>query len=302
MKTQKIQIHEILSKFFNKKDILCVPQKILKYKINFFKIKNIEKFINKCVEDSKNAKFAGFHRKNDWEKGWGGQGIINSSKFKMYIPYYFKKNKYLRINNEVWEDLDGYGELILLRSIQHITFNKALKIFRKKLLIIEFGCGVGHNILYLKKYFKEYKWGGSDWASTSIEFLKKNKVCDTKYIRKVDFFDTKTFWKVQEKYICFTNAALEQTGLKYKKFINHLINDNYCTGGIHIEPMQELLNNSPLEKNSKYYANKRGYLKNFIKFIQNKKNVIVFSKKILIGSKFMFGYQIMYWKKIDENK
>lgn len=301
MEAQKIRILKILEKFFLKKDIVYVPQKILKHKINYSKIDNIDKFISKCFQESKNTKFSGSHRINDWEKGWGGKGIIKSSKFKMNIPYYFKKNKYLRINNEVWKDLDGYGELILLRSIQHIVFNKALKKFKKKLLIIEFGCGVGHNIIYLKNFFSNYKWGGSDWTSSSIEFLKKNKVCEEKYIKKVNFFDTKTFWKIKEKYICFTNAALEQTGLKYKKFINYLVIDNNCVGGIHIEPMQELLGNTPLEKNSKYYAIKRGYLKNFIKFIKSKKNIRVFSKKILIGSKFIYGYQIMYWIKINEN-
>lgn len=297
MKNKIYFISEALSIVFNKKDILQIPKKLNNKKITLIKVNDKKKFLKNCKVESKNFKIAGASRKKDWEKGWSGNGTIFDNELQFHIPYYFKKNDYVRIGKNIYEDISGYTEYYLLRCIQYLVFNKYFKLNTKTNNIIEFGCGTGHNIIFLRKYFKNINWYGADWAKSAINKLSKTNLLEKSNLKVVNFFDKKTYWKLDKKYYCFTNAALEQTGNKYKKFINFLFDDINCLGGIHIEPFQELLGNSEIEINSKKYANKRGYLKNFINFIKKNKKIKISKKKILIGSKYIYGYHVVFWLK-----
>ena len=81
--------------------------------------------------------------------------------------------------------------------------------------------------------------------------------------------------------------------------MKYLFNLENCLGGIHIEPIKELLDlKVDLNKQSYDYSHKRGYLNDFYKFMKrNLSNNIMLSKDFGLGSKYISGYQVISWKK-----
>jgi hypothetical protein len=212
------KISEWLSQTFNNNEIKTAPKWLLEKKRKLRKVANIDKYIEDCIKESENFKVAGEHRKEDWEKGWAGDGVYYSSDEYNNTPYYYKKNNYVRINGHVYEDIDGFAELDFLRTLQSIVFNKVLPNINSK-AIIEYGCGTGSNIDFLKKIFPNYTYYGSDWAESGCKKLAYNNILEIKNIFCVDYFKTETFMSPTEKYIAFTNASLEQAGNRFENFI-----------------------------------------------------------------------------------
>ena len=98
----------------------------------------------------------------------------------------------------------------------------------------------------------------------------KNSILKSSQVFRIDYFDPSTYKGASDSYIAFTNASLEQTGDKYIEFMNFLFSNPQCVGGIHIEPIRELLSlDSDLNKQSYEYAEKRQYLTNFFNFFQS---------------------------------
>ena len=259
---------------------------------------NIEEFIIKCDEETQDFKKAGKHRLLDWEKGWSGDGVYYSDD-KEYdnIPYYFKKNTHIRVDNKIFIDINGFAELDLLRSYQIYVFKKYSKHFSVN-NIIEYGCGTGSNIQHLKHYFPKINFYGSDWALSACQKLVDNKILLDKRVFRVDYFEPKTFQSPTKSFIAFTNASLEQTSDKYKLFMDYLIKNEFCSGGIHIEPIKELIDiTQPLNKQSFEYSKKRNYLNGFVEFLNSKSLKIIQATDYGIGSKYINGYQLVVWKK-----
>ena len=79
--------------------------------------------------------------------------------------------------------------------------------------------------------------------------------------------------------------------------MNFLLEDNLCRLGIHIEPIRELLDvTNPLNRQSYDYEKKRGYLKDFMKYLYKKNIDIMLAKDFGIGSSFLSGYQVVVWR------
>jgi hypothetical protein len=115
---------------------------------------------------------------------------------------------------------------------------------------------------------------------------------------RVDYFKPETYNSPSEDFVAFTNASLEQSGSNYKDFMNYLFNNNSCIGGIHIEPISDLVKpEHPLNINSISYTNKRGYLNNFYNFMLESGVNIKLAKDYGIGSKYLSGYQLIIWSK-----
>lgn len=289
-------LENLLTDIF-KNELKYVPDYFLKKKLDLEEVKNINEFIRDCHEETKYFKKAGSHRLDDWEKGWNGDGVYYSNDEYNNTPYYFKKNTHIRLNNKVFRDLKGFAEVDILRAYQILIFKKYLDKFLSN-TVIEYGCGTGSNIQHLNKYFPKINFFGTDWASSACEKLKVNKILKKDNIFRVDFFDTNTYKSPREAFIAFTNASLEQTGVRYNLFIDYLINNNNCLGGLHIEPIKEIIDTSHiLNKQSYEYASKRNYLDGFVAYFKNKGVKILESKDYGIGSKYINGYQLFIWAK-----
>ena len=150
-----------------------------------------------------------------------------------------KKNTHIRANGKVYRDVSSFTELFILRAIQEISISRIISR-DSKLSFIEYGCGTGHNLEFLKTKFKYLQYFGADWTESACERLFNRKVLGKQNIFQVDFFKPTTFKSPPTEYVVFTNHSLEQAGAKYKEFIEFLISDENCLGGVHIEPMREL--------------------------------------------------------------
>ncbi|MGY3802538.1 hypothetical protein ACWNT8_00505 [Pigmentibacter ruber] len=292
-----ITVKQLLSKSYTVEEISLVDKNIANYLLCLEKENNHDEFINQCQIETVNAKICGSHRYDDWNNGWSGIGVYNNHETFKNIPYYFKKNTHIRIIDEVYKDLIGFSELYLLRAMQRIAFEKVLSKTNPQ-SIIEYGCGTGHNIQYVKSFTEGLNYYGADWTENACKSLVKNNIINENQVFQVDFFRKESYQSPKEPFLAYTNASLEQTGNNYKEFINYLFKNDLCIGGVHIEPMRELLDlSNPLNKNSFDYAEKRGYLSNFSEYIKNNSVEIIECCDKGIGSKYISGYQILTWKK-----
>lgn len=269
----------------------------LQKKVLVNEIIDLDLFIKECIAETKEFKKAGAHRKNDWEQGWSGQGVYYANDEYNNLPYYFKKNTHFRIGNRAFEDLTGFTEVELLRLLQEHIFRSYLPLFKAK-IIFEYGCGTGSNIQFLRTLFPEYDFFGSDWAESACNKLIANNIVADSHALVVDYFDSNTYAGAPDSFVAFTNASLEQTGNGYAPFMEYLIKNSMCCGGIHIEPIKELLDlTTPLNRQSFDYATRRSYLDGFISYLKLKNINIIEAKDYGIGSKYISGYQVVCWNK-----
>ncbi|MDC0166167.1 hypothetical protein OAI73_00905 [Gammaproteobacteria bacterium] len=295
----KITLKEIVQDTFTQDEITSIPQELLDQEFTLNHVNDIHEYIKNCENESQNFKIAGEERINDWEKGWSGDGVFYSDNKNIdNLPYYFKNNTHIRVGRKIYEDISGFSEVYLLRALQAVIFNAYMVKFNTN-TIIEYGCGTGSNISFLKGLYINYSFYGADWAQSACNKLVENKIVEESNSIKVDYFDSSTFMAPKENNVIFTNASLEQTGLRYQNFMNFLFKSQSVVGGIHIEPIRDLLTlDTDLNIQSYKYAEKRGYLTDFYSFMKDSSAInILEAKDYGIGSKYISGYQVIVWKK-----
>ncbi len=295
----KITLNEIVQDTFTPDEITSIPKELLDQEFTLKQVNNIHEYIKNCENESQNFKIAGEERINDWEKGWSGDGVFYSDNKNINnLPYYFKNNTHIRVGRKIFEDISGFSEVYLLRALQAVIFNAHMAKFNAN-SIIEYGCGTGSNITFLKSLYTNYSFYGADWAQSACKKLLENKIVDQSRSIRVDYFDSSTFMSPKENNVIFTNASLEQTGSRYQKFMNFLFKSQSVVGGIHIEPIRDLLSlDTDLNIQSFKYAEKRGYLTDFFSFMRDSSAIdILEAKDYGIGSKYISGYQVIAWKK-----
>lgn len=112
--------------------------------------------INKIIKIIYDKKFikAGHNYKIKWEKGWGKnlKKYLKNLKNIELIPEYSDKYKFYRINNRLVKTITKNFDIKILRLILYFFFKKYLS---KEKSIVDFGCGTGHNIIFLNKYTKK---------------------------------------------------------------------------------------------------------------------------------------------------
>jgi len=260
--------------------------------------KNLEALLNKPIEQ------AGSRRKQRWEKGWSE----NLSKYNKaavtdsLIPKYFGKHNCIRWKQDFIIPLSKNFEANSLFLIQDWLFDKYL---RKVKSVYEFGCGTGHNLLRLRSLNKNAILWGLDWTKSSQELIAKIRETGLDhniYSRNFDFFKPDYSFKLDKNGVAITIASLEQTGDKFDKFINYLVETKpkLC---IHIEPVYELLDkNSLLDLLSVKYFQKRKYLWGLLSYLRKletlKKIKIIRAQRTFVGSLFIDGYSVIVWQPI----
>jgi hypothetical protein len=295
MRTYKIQ--EILKEVLSKNQLSLLDTEVLDKELLLEEVVDINSYIQKCNDESIFFKVAGEHRQQDWETGWAGDGVYYSDDEYNNLPYYFKNNSHIRVGQKVFKDISGFAEVNLLRALQVIVFREFLSKIPVR-VVFEYGCGTGSNIQYLRRRFPGLDFYGSDWVESACRKLIENKILDQEKVRLVNYFDVDTFSGASIAYAAFTNASLEQSGDRYKDFMEFLVGNPMCLGGIHIEPIRELLDlSNPLNVQSFKYAEKRGYLTDFYQNLKSLEVEILVAKDFSIGSKHINGYQVICWRK-----
>lgn len=280
-----------------------IPKSILDKEIDLQAVENTLVFINQCKEESLLHDSAGSHNIDKWEKGWSGDGVFEGKGELANLPYYFKKNEFVRLNDQVYRDISGFSEVFLLRCLQSISIKKILSHLESsedQLSLIEFGCGTGHNLTFISQNFNFLKLYGTDWARSSCQRIQNLGIVSEGNSWVLDYFKSDTFKFPKEKFIAFTTASLEQTGKEYDDFYSSILQEPNCIAAVHIEPMRELLNiSTPLNKAAFDYAKQRNYLNDLTGFVKSQENIeIKECKDFGIGSKFISGYQVLSWTKV----
>lgn len=235
--------------------------------------------------------FSGAHRHKQWEKGWG-----ENLKTGNLSPKYFGKHLIQRLNGKFIKAIDRHYEQEALYSILDPLAKKYLS---KADVVIEFGCGTGHNLLRIRKFNKVATLIGGDWARSSQEIIERMDdpgILATHF----DFFNPK--FPVGKGNAVYTVAALEQVGTKYKKFVQHVLKGKPSIV-VHIEPIPELLDPTKLpDYLSIQYMKKRKYLSGYLDCLRgmekNGKLKIIEARRSGIGSLYIDGYSIIVWKPI----
>lgn len=230
--------------------------------------------------------FSGEHRKSQWEKGWG-----ENLKAGDTTPRYFDKYKVNRLNGEfVWGVSPNYEQNMLYTLVDSL----AKKYLTKADVICEFGCGTGHNLLRIKKVTPQARMIGLDWAESSQKILQSFDVEGYNF----DFFNP--HFGMPKGAGVLTVAALEQTGKKYKRFVQFLLKKKPSIV-VHIEPMPEFLDKTKLiDYLSIKYMEKRKYLSGYPDYIRQLEKQgrlkIIEARRSGIGSLYIDGYSIIVWK------
>jgi trans-aconitate methyltransferase len=246
--------------------------------------------------------FAGEHRHEQWEKGWGENlDDLNEKKAVEAVnPHYFGKYDILRLNQKFIRPVSQNFEK---NSLSIILDWLADKYMRDAGAIYEFGCGTGHHLLNIRKINPDANIYGLDWATSSQKIIQKlaTDIPDSKlFAEQFDFFNPDIGFKLENNSIIYTVAALEQTGDRFEKFIDYLL-ENRPKLCIHIEPIGELLDrNNLLDYLSIEYFKKRKYLNGFVDYLHKLKNEnkieIIKEQRSYIGSLYIDGYSVVIWK------
>jgi len=267
--------------------------------LSFSENKEILNKITQAIK-SKKIKKSGKKYKDRWNQGWKENFLLLKKNSPNSIrPKYFGKYNYARINSKIYKTKNKFFDFKILKLILSIIFEKYFSLPEQ---IIEFGCGTGHNLIQLKKTNKDAELYGLDWSIYSQKILKliskkKNENINGYHF---DYFNPKIDFKLDKVWSCYTVASLEQTGTKYKKFLNMLLRKKPRIV-VNLEPVPELLNKKNLyDKLSIKYMYKRNYLRNYYTYLKKiekeKKIKILFSSKSYFGSLYINGYSLIVWK------
>lgn len=261
--------------------------------------------------DNSNFKISGAERIPDWEAGWNEvlTKFHANPNLESLIPQYFKKHHYSRLNSQFVITGGTDTELNLLRIIQTLVLTKILnsensaesQISR----IYEFGCGTGHNLVYLSSLWPNLRYFGLDWSTKSQELL--NEISEAGLVPNLgfanfDFFKPNVDFKLDSNSLVLTVATLEQVGSEHIAFIEYLLTQQPKLV-VHIEPEQELLDSTnPVDQLSIRYAKNRGYLSGLLsnlRTLESQNLVKIHSAyRTGMGSYLLDGYSVIIWEPI----
>lgn len=267
--------------------------------------------LRKIINDNFLPK-SGPKRQGQWDQGWDENlnSFLENQNPRSLIPKYFHKFNLVRLKASFVRPISINMELTMLRVLQTHLVEKYLNNFLKH-KIIEVGCGTGHNLLHLHRNFPHIKLVGLDWVESSqncISALNSNLLLSPVIEKgQFNFFEPSYEEVVNwDETSIVTFAALEQTGEKFKKFIDWVLHKSPAYV-IHIEPERSFLDiNNPIDKLSLEYMEHRGYLNGLFAYISSleseNKLEICEAKRSYMGAFTLDGYSIIVWKPKKNNE
>ena len=244
---------------------------------------------------------SGEHRKGQWEDGWEEnlQEYIETKSLKSLIPKYYNKENITRLRgNFVISDSDDF-ELEVVSLMLYLIHEK---YFAYADNIYEFGAGTGHNLLKLRDINKSANLYSMEWTQSGVNLINRvSKHTNDDNLYGVLFDNFNPDWSVKLKHdsSVYTVHALEQLGEKTDEIINYWI-ENKPKIIVNIEPMSDTLDQDDLlQYLSIKYAEKRGYLKNYIAKLRSlEKEGIVTIHDVYrtgVGSLFIESCSVVIW-------
>ena len=245
---------------------------------------------------------AGAHRAGQWEKGWGEhEELIKNNKDEFALmPRYYGKYPVVRWRQSLIKTASPHFEYYTATILEEWLFKK---YFSNLSAIHEFGCGTGHNLMRAHTANPRARLYGYDWAESSQKIIALAKeagiLADSVTARRFDFFHPDADLALESGSGIYTVAALEQTGDRFRPFVNYLLakKPEVC---VHIEPIAELLDPAhQLDRLATEYFWKRNYLDGFLIFLRELeregKIVIHEVRRSYTGSLFVEGHSFVAW-------
>jgi trans-aconitate methyltransferase len=246
----------------------------------------------------------GPHRIQEWEDGWSQNlnDITDEDLLSSIIPKYYGKYEVSRWKQSLIKPANRSFDAKVVKIITEWCFEQYISQVDA---FYEFGCGPGHNLMTARHFNPTAEIWGCDWADSSQKIVNRiaSITNDKKmFAQKFDFFNIDDSFILCPNSAIFTLASLEQTSTNYTDFVNYIImsKPSIC---IHIEPIEELLNNNNLlDYLSISFFHKRNYLSGFLTFLRGLEKEgrieILRSQRTYTGSFMIEGHSIIVWKPI----
>ncbi len=199
-------------------------------------------------------------RRELWERCWAESGGV---------PEYF--------------GLGEYMEFCLLRQQLYLKYLQGVEE------VNEFGCGTGHNLIPL---IGTCRVRGFDWANSAVAFVKSLGI-------EAEVFDMFAPRDIKIKGAVLTVHSMEQLGSNWKPFLDYLIaqKPQIC---IHIEPIEELYDDSAREQERLSYHRRRGYLSGYLTELRSLERdglvKLLEVRKSEFGGKDHDAYSVVVWR------
>jgi len=247
---------------------------------------------------------AGEVRFASWNDGWAahlGQ-VAEDFRFSSLVPGYFGKYPVLRWQRQFIAPRDREFEYRSLSVIEDWLFDKYLRHADN---VYEFGCGTGHNLFRVRAVNPAAALWGLDWTPASQEILARlNRLGIDRNLfgHRFDLFAPDQGFSLAPGAAVVTVAALEQTGERFRPFVDYLLRQKPALC-IHIEPIAELLDpDHPLDSLSLAYFRHRNYLSGFLDHLRLQEAEgrlkIQMARRTSIGSLFIDGYSVVVWSPV----
>ena len=221
---------------------------------------------------------------NIWNKGWAENLEIykKTNNYNTLAPLYTGKLPYIRILRRLYKTTIRCDNESTCNTLEHLLFSElydscitawihndiSCKVTDKseEINIVELGCGSCQHIPRINEKLMSLQikssFTASDWSESTREIcaeLSKNENIKINF-KKINLLENLNKFKIPENAYIYTINSLEQLGECSWKVIDWLLNFNPKMV-MHFEPILEVLEiNNQLDKLSKEYAKKRGYL------------------------------------------
>lgn len=157
--------------------------------------------------------------------------------------------------------------------------------------VVEFGCGNGHNLEYIKKIFPKYALTGCDISEWAVKTVKEKGFMGFEFDMTAPSIHSAI--SNEENTVYFTSGSMEQTGKKWKAFFKFL-RQSKAKYIFHIEPIEELYSaRSKAEVLALQFHRAKGYLTGYLSFLKEQKDFNVEYSKSDFGTLFDQGFNVI---------
>lgn len=228
-----------------------------------------------------------------WQKGWSEnlEEFRRTGDVNALTPKYLRPSKYARLGGQFIEPADPMFEANWYQVFRGWFARRYLSEFDH---IYEFGCGSGHNVAFLAQEFPDKHVKGFDWADASVEIVRElhRRGLDVDGER-FDFFNPPRDWYWRPNSAVLTVGALEQTGLRWRPFLDFLRRTRPAMC-LHIEPIVEWYDPSNLVDYTAIKIHEaRGFWRGFVDEVEEISAIR--HHRTGFGSLLLEGYSQFQW-------
>lgn len=247
------------------------------------------------------ATLVGEHRHNIWEMAWSdvAKRYRETGDLSSLEPSFIGGSAYIRLLGDYARPLKEKFEFNYFRVLRTWLFRKFLADATH---VYEFGCGSGFNLAALAQMFPDKQLVGLDWATAAVDVINEfsGRFDFNLKGQRFNFFEPSASLEFGPKVAAMTFCALEQTGERFKGFIDWLLEQKPGIV-VSMEPTPEFYDaNNLYDSLALRYHTKRQYLSGYYTYLRKLadegKIDLIISRRLNMGSQFHEGYSLLVWR------